>query len=201
MAGHLLATVNPEAAAEADSGWKPAGPPLTEDTGPIEALTAKTEYETGMRSIPMGEPSSFALPSVGMDVVYHLRDGDARNMRTKFPAVILSSDPETRTVSLVVMVDAGDLWRQDRVPQYAPPEAGWDWISGQGPMITGTRYVAELTELVRQSNSGTLVAEVQPQDDFPDPNMVAKMLCDLAERVTALEAKRGPGRPAKPKEE
>lgn len=129
--------------------------------------------------MPMDDPRP--LPSVGMDVVYHLRDGDARNMRTSFPAVVLSSDPETRTCSLVVTVDAGDLWRQDRVPQYAAPEAGWDWIvQAAVPIVDYTGAIGS------------------PIGYGPE---LKAMIDALHERISALEAKRGPGRPPKSKDE
>jgi len=189
MSGHLLKTINPEAAEEADNGWKPAGPPLVED---VEAIPMGIHEGVPFEEVPM-----LALPSVGMDVVYHLRDGDARNMRTKFPAVVLDADPVTSTLSIVVMVDAGDLWRQDRVPQYAPPEAGWGWV-GSGRM-----------------NPQFVVPEGVGDDDYTHPGDITwerqggtgdvaalqSTITSLEARIAALEAKRGPGRPPKLRDE
>jgi hypothetical protein len=169
MSGHLLKTINPEAAEEADSGWRPAGPPLVED---VETVPMGIH-----EGVPFEEVPVLALPSVGMDVVYHLRDGDARNMRTKFPAVVLDADSVTRTLSIVVTVDAGDLWRQDRVPQYAPPEAGWDWIG----------HIRE-----------TAPAPGAAPKRGPD---LMEMFTALSDRISLLEAKRGPGRPPKLRDE
>lgn len=197
MSGHLLSTVNPEAAAEADSGWKPAGPPLGEEAiGAWDGIKSISEA-----SMPMDGPRP--LPSVGMDVVYHLRDGDARNMRTSFPAVVLSSDPETRTCSLVVTVDAGDLWRQDRVPQYAAPEAGWDWIERDRPPMMSPVWSDSPEPDMRPGAIQWVGAMHGNPAGAPigyGPELKA-MIDALHERISALEAKRGPGRPPKPKDE
>lgn len=199
MSGHLLKTINPEAAAEADSGWKPL--PEAVDWTPNE-MAAANSYQ----GVPIREVESLPLPSVGMDVVYHVRDGDARNMRTKFPAVILSADPETRTVSLVITVDAGDLWRQDHVPQYAPPEAGWDWIEGSRPWVMAGDSTTEIDHRpasIRWMKDGG--EDEGPKYDavkFLQQRLEEAMsaIVRLTSRIEAIEAKRGPGRPAKPKE-
>lgn len=208
--GHLLSTVNPQAAEDADSGWKPAGPPLTEASA--EALPSAQK----LKPRPDG-----AIPTIGHIVVYHLRDGDSRNRRIKFPAVVMDSDPETGTLKLWVIVDDGDTWMQDHVPARVAPEPGWELVN-QGltepPVvdhggldlrpghITWAKQGETMAELIRR------IEVLEAKNPFPPEANITinrehvlqktnEHLFVLDARISALEAKRGPGRPAKPKDE
>lgn len=172
-----------------DDGWKPAGPLLTEESA--EALPSAN---------PIKPQPDGAMPTIGHIVVYHLRDGDSRNRRIKFPAIVMDSDLETGTLKLWVIVDDGDTWMQDHVPARLAPEPGWELVA--------LSSVAQTPEEIYR--------EQRRSEDFlplPDPDanvivnrwhtveMLREHIEALESRLIALEAKRGPGRPAKPKDE
>lgn len=160
-----------EATPKHNDGWKPAGPALTDDLT-VDQLVNMPESD--FRALINDGP----IPSIGHLVVYHLRDGDSKNMRTKFPAIVLDANPKTGLLSLIIIVDAGDEWRQDRVPPHQAPEPGWELVKA------GT--IADINFLIER----TFGAHEAPETS------IMSMLADLQGRIEALEAKRGPGRPS-----
>lgn len=167
--GHLMSTVNPQVVEELQSAgvWAPAGPALVED-GVAAAIGETITNMEPVRVQIHDEAPHHHVPGVGNMVVYHLRAGDSRNRRTKFPAIVMDGDAETGLLKLWVIVDDGDTWMQDNVPARAGSEPGW--------------------VLVDQP-----VAAPAPAPDSRDP--LEYITHQLSQRVAALEAKRGPGRP------
>lgn len=172
--GHLLSSVNPQAAVEADSGWKPAGPPLSDQP----AMAPEVDQT----------PKSSFLPAVGASVRYHFRDGDSRNMRTAFPALVLDVNQAEGTISLLITVDAGDFWRQDHVQPWAAPEPGWEWIEDNSPLtiLLGARIIDLERTVMQLTRRNGLIGEPVGQSSDGQINPALK---------------RGPGRPPKPKAE
>lgn len=141
-------------------GWQPAGPPLTDAVDAMRAAEKEIREVTQIYDFPLGPHPSQLIPSIGHMVVYHLRDGDSRNMRTKFPATVLDCDPTTGLLSLIITVDAGDEWRQDRVPSRVVPEPGWEPIIQESALKLAARVAAleaELAEITRLTNSARLI--------------------------------------------
>lgn len=215
--GHLLSTVNPQAAEDADSGWKPAGPPLRDDAPKSFAeaidrgLTEVVRDSIKEEVLENSRPSS--SPSIGHIVVYHLRNGDSRNRRIKFPAIVMDSDPETGTLKLWVIVDDGDTWMQDHVPAREAPEPGWELVNEppaiyvNSPIAISLMRLGDRVEALENHPAVSVppLPTISRDGDFrPGGITWAKQdetLADLIRRIEVLEAKRGPGRPAKPKDE
>lgn len=140
----MQSTVRRIDAEQAYDGWEPAGPVLV-DGGSVEDvtiaqadlptvdavaqadLTPATDVRDGMRTateMRMGIASD-ELPLIAHLVVFHLREGESRNRRTKFPAIVMDVDAESRRLTLWVIVDDGDTWMQEHVPARVGPEQGW----------------------------------------------------------------------------
>lgn len=173
-----IASEEAQAAAPADSGWKPAGPPLMAGGD----MVGDVEMSPGhIVSAPADVSRETSLPSVGHIVVYHLREGDSRNRRVKFPALVMDSDPELG-LRLWVVVDDGDTWTQERVQPRRGPEAGWE-LPESAPVYLPPGIFSEVLAQLE-----TARAEI---------DRVTGISGDLLLRVEALEAKRPPGRPKK----
>lgn len=192
-----------------DDGWKPAGPVLSGD----EPLWKEhQEANGGLNPVALGiqpELANYPTPSIGNIVVYHLRAGDSRNMRAKFPAVVMDSFPATGKLKLWVIVDDGDTWMQDHVPAHAAPEPGWELVNnGTDELSLNVARLGDRVEALEKKMTAPLIMaepisnEAQDEIDrrpghitWADPGESIKQLSD---RIAALEAKRGPGRPPSP---
>lgn len=94
MGGHLLSTVNPEAAA-----------------------------------LIQPEPAALKLPDCGDMVIYHMRQGYARQGRTRFPAFVQSRGGLPGTLNVTVIIDAGDLADEQMISQIGVGQEFhcWEW--------------------------------------------------------------------------
>lgn len=185
MAGHLLSTTArieaEEAAARTGAdGWVPAGPPLTEHLELMKEAEVELREATKITEFPLGTPAPRAIPSIGNIVVYHLRTGDSRNRRVKFPAIVMDGDPATGALKLWVIVDDGDTWMQDNVPARVEPEPGW--------------------ELVDRGSSEFAVSQPQVALFATVVEALTSRIGTLEDTVNALMTARKVGRPPKPKE-
>jgi len=120
--GHLLSSVNPEAAERI----QPA----------------------------LGRPP---LPSVGSVVLYHMRPGHGRQGRTAFPAFVMAQE-NGRRLSLLVMIDAGDMIDETLVEQYGVGQEhhAWEPIEDGRAVAEGLR--GTITAL--HTRVGELEAEI-----------------------------------------
>lgn len=116
---------SPEAAALSGDGWVPGDVPQPDVSEHAEV----NPLSLGAPEEDVSRETSGPLPSLGHIVVYHLRTGDSRNRRVKFPAIVMDTDPDTRRLKLWVIVDDGDTWMQDNVPARAEPEPGWEPVA------------------------------------------------------------------------
>jgi hypothetical protein len=119
---------------------------------------------------------------VGNRVVYHARAGYMRDKRASYPADVLRQH-EDGSLDLLVHMDREDIAREEHVEfrSHNQPHHCWTAVEdtpGATPNA-GAGYAArfeELGEIIKAQ--GVRIAE-------------------LAKRLTALEAKRSPGRPRK----
>lgn len=128
--GHLSSTMQrvateEEATAGKDDGWKPAGEPLLDQ--PSRDARSSTPDDTDEMQQRISAPAAY-LPSIGQIVVFHLRSGDARNRRAKFPAIVMDDPEPDGRLRLWVIVDDGDTWMQEHVLPRCAPEAGWELV-------------------------------------------------------------------------
>lgn len=141
----------------ASDGWQPAGPQLMAEPSQDEIDDIRRQGIPGgiqyITDAQLGVADRPPLPEVGHWVLFHLRAGDARNRRTKFPALVMDVDHERRQLELMVVVDANDTWMQERVTERVPNEQGWERIPTDlqhtinAEAITG--LVGRVNELVR----------------------------------------------------
>lgn len=201
-------------------GWLPAGPALDPNAPPVgsevplEALGVAAGEVTATTA-RLGVPND-DLPSVAHMVVFHLREGEVRNRRTNFPAVVMESDRETRRLKLWVIVDDGDTWVQESVPELAGSEQGWvpvvpsganlverfqrlvDQIFGENYLEPETSLMALITE--RDAKIAWLEAKIDGMEAAIEA--YGGRLDEInpsAGRTAIAPVKRGPGRPPKPR--
>lgn len=177
---HLLATVNAEAAAQADSGWQPGPVPVVEEAAPEQVAQPR---------------SDLPLPGVGNWVVYHLRTGDSRNRRTLFPALVMATNEEAGTLMLWVVVDDGDTWMRENVRARVEPEDGWELVQPMQPMQESTvRLPGD-----RAWDEDWFLRKVFGNNTSPDTSIMDLVMA-LETRLAVLESRPRPGRPPKLKE-
>lgn len=114
---------------------------------------------------------------IGNPVVYHARAGYMRDKRTSFPALVMHQHDEDGSLDLLVFMEREDFAFEQRVAFRSHNQPHHCWTA----------------------------PEDAPSDAPPatwEPALAVKMMGfidGLIERVAALEAKRGPGRPPKAK--
>lgn len=111
---------------------------------------------------------------IGNPVVYHARAGHMRDKRTSFPALVMRQHDEDGTLDLLVFMEREDFAFEQRVAFQSHNQPHHCWAAPEdrpGPNIT-VNWGHAITKLAEQNK-------------------------ELTERIAALEAKRGPGRPRK----
>lgn len=118
---------------------------------------------------------------VGSRVVYHARAGMMRQGRTSFPADVLKQHPDDGSLDLYVIMEPEEIIMEQRVAfqSHNQPHHCWSVVQD----VPGEAVSLSLATSGGMAPDGILQALVGA----------------LTERVAALEAKRGPGRPAKPR--
>jgi hypothetical protein len=162
MAGHLLQTENPAAAAEANSGALPEQAP---QPAPPPAPPEPPLRETGVCPVP----------DIGDIVIFHPRRGEMLRGRTRLAAIVTHRDIDTRLLELLVIRDPLDHLGQERVPEWNGRDRGWEpkYRDPIDQAFVETDDVATLRDIVL--------------GDFVDPKAsVMQMLADLDDSVEAL---------------
>lgn len=163
--GHLLATVNPEAAAaigkeaipDPVTGWgsdpvEPAPEPVAQTVAP-----------------------DARLPGIGETVVYQRRAGDFRAGRRAFPALVLDVHPETAALDLVVVYEAEDSVTLRKVKPQSGIDAGW--------LPTSAGLVSRDAETVLRKCSELIVALQEQVNALREENG------NLSLRIDTLEGR------------
>lgn len=184
---HLLATMNPDAAAGLEAKVAQAvmdGEPVM-DAPPAE---------------PVASPWRDGDPDVSDWVIYQPRRGMIRRGRNRVAALVVHRHPDARLLDLAIFYEANDTLDDQRVPEAVGEERGW-LVKANAPRVTVNRAPIEFAEL-RQSIAD-LSAMVLGGFSKPDLS-VLDLLSMLDERVDVIERaaakpKRKRGRPAKSK--
>ena len=131
--GHLLATVNPEAAARIG----------TEEDGQNAPPTAPAQ---AMMNAAMSgnDPMPVDLPEIGEPIRYHLRTGDFRAQRNVFPAQVTAVNPEKGTIDLIAFFDAEDRIDQRNALPWDGSGPGWERIPARVVMSNIVQEKAEM---------------------------------------------------------
>lgn len=200
--GHLQSTVKKmetdEAHAAYDGGWESAGPPLAVEPTEAELAEALARGPGPIIQRHVDLPvSRETLPGIGHIVVYHLRKGDSRNRRWRFPAIVMDVDHDLGELKLWVIVDDGDTWMQDRVPARVAPEPGWERVErdvGAEQIIIGLTSLRKRIEALEEAREGGFmqrVANLQARLDAIE-NHPALEVPPLASSAPSRQTKRRP---------
>lgn len=190
---HLLATMNPDAAAGLEAKVAQAvldGEPVM-DAPPAE---------------PVASPWRDGDPDVSDWVIYQPRRGMIRRGRNRVAALVVHRHPDARLLDLAIFYEANDTLDDQRVPEATGEERGWlvkAWPNeSQVPAVVEGYVAREEIGVLRQdiADLRTLIL-----GDFNKPeHSVLDLLSMLDERVDVMERaaakpKRKRGRPAKAK--
>lgn len=160
--GHLLSTLNPEAAEEADSG----------------------------RLVPH-HPEWPLLPRVGQMVSYHPRPGEFRRGREEFPAIVLHAEPERGTLDLLVVYDRDDWHGMEGVPRWPADGSTLGWTQAEPPRSDSARdprfddMLAKLDML--EGMIEALASRIFGKLEMPEGETLLGILDEHEDRVTTLE--------------
>ena len=105
--------------------------------------TVNPEAAAAIQPVPARQP----LPGVGETVVYTMRQGFARNGRTRFPALVMGE--QGGRLLLTVVVDAGDMVDESLVDEAGPgcETHCWERVVPSAPLgVHGT--IAALHERI-----------------------------------------------------
>jgi hypothetical protein len=165
--GHLLSSVNPEAAAriegESLGGWG-SGDPAVESA----SVEFPAEQFAPAASVPTVD---YPLPAVSSLVQYHLREGDFQSRRNVFAALVLACRDDG-SLDLLVFRDADDLVGMQGVPPRRGTDAGW----------VAARHAEGAGNGALQSSIEDLIAVIFGADRENVPTEpIAKTLNDLIE--------------------
>lgn len=103
------------------------------------------------------KPERQALPDVGEIVIYHMRQGYARNGKTRFPALV-QAHGDRNTLALTVVVDAGDMMDESLVDEIG---IGREFHVWERPTrnFHGQDDIKALTELMQDINARLQLVE------------------------------------------
>jgi hypothetical protein len=182
MAGHLLSSVNPEAAAQlqrdGDAGIRP---PLVTQTAPEQITDPKTPY-VPKKPLPMVQPhepeyTCDRVPEVGEIVRYHARPGQGRAGKIDFSAMVMHCDPKGRA-ELMVFFSADDMSEFEKVPYRTDTIQwpAWSFIQSADTIALAQRLSSAL-DIIERLNNRCEALETLLADDH-------------AKRIEALEARK-----------
>lgn len=169
MAGHLLSTVNPEAAQEADSG------------------RLVPHHGSGGGDLLALRPT--LVPKIGEVVAYHPRPGEFRRGRTEFPAMVLQRDEASRTLDLLIFYDRDDQHTMEGVPEWPQGQMTLGWSRIDSALSDDPRVpelearLAALEELV-----ATLKSALLGNLDMPEGESVLSILDEHEDRIGVVES-------------
>lgn len=135
---------------------------------------------------------------VGNRVVYHARAGMMRQGRTEFPADVLKQHPDDGSLDLYVIMEPEEIIMEQRVQfqSHNQPHHCWSVVKDQ----PGAAPLMVPPEGIDEADSDAL-AQPGAVTYLPSAGSIAEIhehIAHLTERIGALEAKRGPGRPPNP---
>lgn len=147
-------------------------------------------------------------PDVGELVIYHMRPGERRQGRTRFPALV-QSHGERGTLNITVILEAGELRNESLVEEIGPGREAHVW---ERPSVSGLTEAFRGTIASLHSRVGELEAEYKRMHDvvlgdFAAPKVsIIHIMQDFENRLraiaqenAALRGTSGPAVPAAPK--
>lgn len=156
-------------------------------------LLATVNQEASDAIQPDGPDLSSPMPDVGHIVIYHMRQGYARQGKTRFNALVQGRG-ERGTLNLLVFIDAGDFMEEQFVEQAGPGREfhAWEWPDDsrnaqgfRGTIAALHQRIGELEENVADMRAIVL-------GDFEAPKVsIIAIMQDFENRLRALKLEQG----------